>query len=371
MGRKLTNEEFLQKLKDLGRDDLIPLEEYKGSHVKIKWKCTNVSCNNEWETVPYHIYNGEGCPKCSDIKRRENKKLNTIRSFAEENPDLIKYFKDKEIAYKYSPWSIESAVLVCPQCGSEKICKLANLNHRRFSCNICDDSISFPNRLVREILKAKNIPFETEWNNNNEFVYKYDIKLEQNGKIILLELDGEYHIKDEETKKRDKEKNKIANKKGWELIRVDVIGSESLVIYKNLLDSNFSKYWDVSDINLLECERLAQKSITPKIWEYYNNNLNLTYKEIAKHFNVSSTTVSRKLETGRKVGKVKNYRKNSSKGIFVYKNNNQIKYYNSATECAEKSFEDFGVLLKRDGIYRAIRENKQYKGYIFKYVSQE
>lgn len=65
MGRKLTNEEFLQKLRDLGRDDLIPLEEYKGSNIKIKWRCTNPDCNHEWESKPNTIItNGCGCPKC-------------------------------------------------------------------------------------------------------------------------------------------------------------------------------------------------------------------------------------------------------------------------------------------------------------------
>ena len=38
MSRKLTNEEFLQKLKD---SDIkyIPLEEYNGTDTKIKWMC--------------------------------------------------------------------------------------------------------------------------------------------------------------------------------------------------------------------------------------------------------------------------------------------------------------------------------------------
>ena len=65
MGRKLTNEEFLQKLDDLGRDDLIPLEEYKGANVKIKWKCTKEDCQHEWETTPNTVLTcGTGCPKC-------------------------------------------------------------------------------------------------------------------------------------------------------------------------------------------------------------------------------------------------------------------------------------------------------------------
>ena len=66
MGKKLTNEEFLQRLKDLGRDDIKPLEEYKGMNIKIKFKCTNPECCYEWETTPAIIcYNNYSCPKCA------------------------------------------------------------------------------------------------------------------------------------------------------------------------------------------------------------------------------------------------------------------------------------------------------------------
>lgn len=369
MAKKLTNEEFLQKLRGLGRDDLVPLEEYKGSHVKIKWCCLNKKCNNEWKTTPYHIYAGEGCPKCAKENRKRNKMLNINKSFAEENPSLVKYFKDKSVAYNYSPWSIKTAVLVCPQCGSEKEYKLTNLNHGHFSCDICGDGISFPNRFVREILKSKGILFESEWSNNNEFVYKYDIKLEKDGKIILLELDGEYHDKDKKTKERDKIKDKIAKDNEWELIRINVNGSDTEKIYKNLLESKLTKYYNIEGVDILKCEELSQKSLVPQIWEYYNDNLNLTYKDIAKHFQISVSTVSRKLKIGRKIGKVKNYRINSSKILEVYKGDKKIKQYNSVTECADSSMTELGVVIRRDGIYRAIREGKQYKGYTFKYVT--
>ena len=36
MSKKLTNEEFLQKLEEQGRFDIQPLEEYINTHTKIK-----------------------------------------------------------------------------------------------------------------------------------------------------------------------------------------------------------------------------------------------------------------------------------------------------------------------------------------------
>lgn len=99
MGRKLTNEEFLQKLKDLGRDDLIPLEEYKGRKIKIKWRCTNPECNHEWEAKPdIIITNGCGCPKCginrgSGPKSKTKEELQNIVNNLNKNLIILSDYK--------------------------------------------------------------------------------------------------------------------------------------------------------------------------------------------------------------------------------------------------------------------------------------
>ena len=76
MGRKLTNEGFLQKLKDLGRNDLEPLEEYAGTHTKIKFKCTKPECGNEWYMEPNCVISmGQGCPRCGALKNADANRL--------------------------------------------------------------------------------------------------------------------------------------------------------------------------------------------------------------------------------------------------------------------------------------------------------
>ena len=66
MGRKLTNEQFLQKLKNLGREDVEPLEEYKGSKEKILCRCR--IHNYVWKVTPADLFDGYGCPKCKSDK---------------------------------------------------------------------------------------------------------------------------------------------------------------------------------------------------------------------------------------------------------------------------------------------------------------
>lgn len=76
MPKKLTNEEFLQKLKDKGRNDIEPLEEYENMNKKMRFRCTNPDCFYEWETRPADIYyNNHSCPKCAI---RRNAKANRL-----------------------------------------------------------------------------------------------------------------------------------------------------------------------------------------------------------------------------------------------------------------------------------------------------
>lgn len=57
MARKLTHEEYLQKLQD--KDiKVVPLEEYKGRNIKILHKCV---CNNSWESTPGNILRNRLC----------------------------------------------------------------------------------------------------------------------------------------------------------------------------------------------------------------------------------------------------------------------------------------------------------------------
>lgn len=48
--KRITNEEFVKKFKDLKKNDILLLSEYKSSNIKIKCKC--LKCGYEWESVP-------------------------------------------------------------------------------------------------------------------------------------------------------------------------------------------------------------------------------------------------------------------------------------------------------------------------------
>lgn len=222
MGKKLTNEEFLRKLKNLGRDDIEPLEEYKGSGKKILCRCKKH--NYEWKVTPDDLYAGSGCPKCkiekignakrktheqflkdmeergnpeveivgqyskdcdlikckckscghewentpSNLLRGEgcpycaNKKASKENCFATHYPELVKYLKNKEDAYTHTYGSGDIVWVICPDCDTERLVRLHDLAKHGFKCQVCGDNISYPNKFLRWFLLDDTINGQIE-----------------------------------------------------------------------------------------------------------------------------------------------------------------------------------------------------------------
>ena len=85
MGKRITNEEFIKRMKDVNPNILIQ-SEYLGSHSYIKCKC--LRDNNIWEALATNLLSGKGCPRCSfDKHQRTNAEY--IKLLHEINPNLI------------------------------------------------------------------------------------------------------------------------------------------------------------------------------------------------------------------------------------------------------------------------------------------
>lgn len=84
--RKLTHEEFLNKFyeKNKHANDIELLEDYTGTHIKIKCKCK--ICDYEWSVKPNNLLNGRGCPKCAgNVKSTTEEFINRLQQI---NPDI-------------------------------------------------------------------------------------------------------------------------------------------------------------------------------------------------------------------------------------------------------------------------------------------
>ncbi len=61
---KISNKQYIKSLKDR---KITLLEDYKGSHTKIKFQCD--ICHHKWITVPHRVKSGTGCPNCANITK--------------------------------------------------------------------------------------------------------------------------------------------------------------------------------------------------------------------------------------------------------------------------------------------------------------
>lgn len=81
--QRKSHSDFLDELKKLNKN-LIPLEEYSGSHTPIKFQC-NV-CGNIWKTAPNVIlFSNSGCPQC-------------VASYGEQK--IIRFLENNHITYE-------------------------------------------------------------------------------------------------------------------------------------------------------------------------------------------------------------------------------------------------------------------------------
>ena len=493
MGKKLTNEQFLQKLKDLGRTDVEPLEEYKGRHVAIKFKCTNPNCRHEWMAQPGNIYSGQGCPICSlknkskfYTKETFNEKLKEVGRFdviligeyintdtstvfkctkcgheweaspsnilyngyscpicnyirtglrnkvtdkdfkekvkelnpdieaiseykgretpvtfkcskghiweskpsgfyenpqcpycnestkkliegyndlATVRPDLVKYFKDKELTKKIKPQSNKKVDLICPYCGHEKKMMVSNLYKEGFYCDICNDGISFPNKVIRNLLKDESVypqinKLEFEWSPKWEKKVFFDSLIIVNNKIICIEMQGSQHqrgqwngVKDISIKERDEYKRIKCKKEGIIEIEINCNDSSFEVIKNNIMKSELINYIDLSSVDWDKVAKNSMKSFMIEACNIYNNSIK-SVSQIAEKIGVGRDAIKRYLEIGAKSG-ICIYTKEDSefRGIF-YKTKYKYEIYeqeeflgtfytiNMATEFLNNKFPD-------------------------------
>lgn len=216
MPRKLTNEEFLQRLKDNNVIDYIPLEEYKGAHEKIKWHC-NIH-DVDFYGTPNTMWGGQTSCRLCDIEKKSLAKMKTNVDFLNEakivHPDfevLTEYIGCNEKIWFRCPeghefdsipydfltskgcpicmnvralpgfntiWDVHPELnqyihkdyiefaknttigcpgskkikFICPNCNNEIEITVETYIKNGISCPICRDSLSYPNKMLRGIL---------------------------------------------------------------------------------------------------------------------------------------------------------------------------------------------------------------------------
>lgn len=283
-----------------------------------------------------HLKNGVGCPVCSNKKT-----IKGINDIATTNSKMVKYFKNIEDTYTHTYCSGKKVLMVCPECGYEKQVIISSLFYNGFSC-ICSDGISYPEKIMLNMLKQLKINFEYQkifdWAKNK----RYDFYFELNNEIYIIETHGLQHYEEkfksycggrtlEEEQENDRIKKELALQNGIKeenYIVIDCRYSKLEFIKNNILDSKLNILFNLNNIDWLACEKFALSNLVKKACDLWNNGEKST-KIIANKLELCTNTIRRYLKQGVKLSWCNYYDNRFSDDKIICLNNYKIYTYSS------------------------------------------
>lgn len=278
MGRKLTHEEYIVKVKNTN-PYIEVLGRYINMHTKILHKCK--ICKHEWSVKPSDIVNKHGCPICSKrIIGNSPEYKNSI--WASEHRDYFAKYITEEQMKIYMPYTNKKIEMVCPDCGEHKMTSPNTLLRNGLGC-ICGDGISYPNKFIYSMLKQLDIEiileYSPEWANRKQYdIYIPNLK-------CIVENHGAQHYKDgftmfnktyEIEKQNDKEKRQIAKENGIKnYIVIDCRNSNKEWIKQSVLNSELINIigFSEADIDWDKCDKFAVSNMVKEISDLWNKGM--------------------------------------------------------------------------------------------------
>lgn len=379
-----THDEFVHDIQ-LVNPNVIILEKIYNTYTKVKVKCK--IDNHEWEVTPSFLLTGGGCPVCAN--RIIIKGINDI---ATKRPDLIPYYDNIQDAYTSTLNNTKKYKMHCIYCGYKKELSNDRLSTRGFSCPICADGISYPNKFSRAFLLQLPIEnftaeYAPKWANGR----RYDNYFEYQGNKYIVEMDGAFHYINnkmngqtkEQSKIIDNEKDFIANNHGIRVIRIDCFEPNKDYIVKNILSSELACLFDLSVIDWNKCDEFASKNLIKQISEYYN--LVRDIKSVSEKFKISYNSAKSYLRKAyslnwsptyyqdnidRRGKSIKLAKESKSNSVHVFKDNILIHSFPSMRETERKMNELYSeISFNKNGIKNCCSGKiEQYKGFQFKFA---
>ena len=345
-----------------------------------------------------NLLNNEGCIFCNNKIIVEG-----INDIPTTDPWMVKYFqRGYDEAKKYTYNSNRKIYPICPECGrikNKSISINSIYNNKSIGCT-CGDGKSqiekYMFSLLEQLKQNKyiqdfNIEKRFEWCNyynpykNRKSFGIYDFVIED--KKIIIETDGGFHRQDnnmsgqskEESQWIDNIKDKLANKNGYEVIRI----SDEGIFKENILHSELNKLFNLNNIDWNKCSEYSCSNLVKIACGYKKNNPNLTTTQIGKIMGgYDFNTVRKWMKIGNELGwciyngKEENkiaLQKGREKGksVEVFKDGISFGVFESINDVIKQLGEKFGIKLEHSAISLVCRGEKlQYKGFKFKYINE-
>lgn len=185
-GRNLTQEEIIENFKKIHGDKYdYSKVEYKKSKEKV---CITCPIHGDFYQTPQKHLSGQGCPKCSVIKREQNKPMSSSFFIERSNERHGNFYKYKNISFKNLHEKVE---IICPIHGPFK--QIAQDHINGHGCPKCN--MSCLEEEVSLLLKENNIIFE-EQKTFDWLKYKNNLRLDfyLPDYNIAIECQGKQHF---------------------------------------------------------------------------------------------------------------------------------------------------------------------------------
>lgn len=302
---KLSHKDYLERLHKKNICNIIPLESYQTAKTKILHQC--VDCGYKWRVTPSNILSLYGCPSCNGGHCVIGKSDMWTTS-----PEIARLLKNKEDGYTHSQYSNKVLEFVCPECNNIVKTRPASVAKRGFTCRICSDGISRPNKFMEQLLQHLDIEYIAEktfdWSDNK----RYDFYIPEHRAII--EVMGMQHYKEtgfcgtprrtlREEKDNDVFKKNLAETNGiTHYFMLDFSHSNLEYMKNSFVNSDMVKIFHI-DTNNIDFDSCYRKTFTSKMIQaidLWNNGVSTPH--ISKILKVAIGTVIKYLHDGNDIG---------------------------------------------------------------------
>lgn len=301
----------------------------KGEYKKYSFQCVNDGYCGTASTG--YLNKGMGCPVCAN-----KLVIPGINDIATTHPEIARLFDNKKDAENYTAFSNKYTYFRCPSCHTRLYKRIYDVSTHGLSCNACSDGISYPNKVIFNILNQicekhnSNLQlqlFEPEktfsWAVNvdcDNFIlcgtkrYDFYIPLDD---AIIIEAHGRQHFEDvlinKEQKRRLKDEQENDNLKKQLAINNGIKCSNYIVldcressidfIKKSILASSLPNLLNFTekDIDWEQSDKFAVSSRVYEACNYWNDKVQ-NYKEIASIMKLSVNTIRKYIKRGKELG---------------------------------------------------------------------
>ena len=332
-----------------------PFDILRFSKENVWIKCMNTS-HPDYQISATHFSSGQRCSVCCNRKI-----IARINDVATTHPWCVQYFTNPDDATKCSFGSENRYVFKCPICGTEKEMAIWVLITYGFSCDMCGDGISYPNKFMYNVLlqlkQYQNITFESEkvfeWSKSVGKLSTsriYDFWINSTNKVII-EVHGEQHFNPVANNRRlrtlkqeqenDLFKYKLAIQNGISpenYIVIDARYSDMQYIKNSIMHSVMPKLFGFTenDIDWNQCDLCASKSLLIEACNLWNNGIHNAQK-ISSMIGVSNVCVIAYLKRGTNIG-LCSYNPRSKIPILCLDNQYVFSYALSCEKYSERLF---------------------------------